>query len=256
MRIFLTALVLLISGYLIHAQAPTTDDFAGLKKQIEKLLVTQERIERELQQIKRLVQAQPSGVAPPIDVSLSVEGAISKGKAHAKVTVIEFSDYECPFCAQFARETWPLLERDYIQTGKIKYVFLNLPIETLHKNAMKAHEAALCADEQGKYWEMRDLLFLKSPAFASSTLVEYAGTAGLKLEQFQACLTSGKFVTQIRRDLSEAQRVGVTGTPTFFVGKTPAAGQSMQTATVLKGAQPYAAFKQAINQALETAAGP
>lgn len=178
---------------------------------------------------------------------LNVDGLPSKGPSTAKVTIIEFSDYECPFCTRHTRQTWPQLEAEYVATGKVKYVFRNFPIPSLHKQAMKAHEAAMCAGDQGKYWPMREVLFKNSPALGEPALVAYARQAGLAVDDFQTCLQSGKHASQISGDIAEAQKAGMTGTPTFFLGMTPAPGAKLQAVRVLRGAQPYAAFKQAID---------
>jgi protein-disulfide isomerase len=187
---------------------------------------------------------------PTRQLLLNVDGAPAKGNPNARLTLIEFSDYECPFCARYTRETWPLLEKNYVKTGKVRYVFRNFPIPKLHNHAMKAHEAALCAGEQGRYWEMHDLLFAKSPAIGQTALIDYAARTGLKADRFQTCLSSEKHVVQIRRDITEARGVGVTGTPTFFLGETVPTQEQMQPLIVLKGNQPYLAFKQAIDRSL------
>jgi protein-disulfide isomerase len=232
--------------------AQTQQEFEALKKQIEKLVAGQQSIEQQLQEIRALIQAQ--GKAPVPVTFLNVEGAPTKGDPRAKVTVIEFSDYECPFCSRYTRDTWPLLEKAYVKTGKVKYVFRNFPIPALHKQAVKAHQAAHCAGEQSKYWEMHDLLFANTPKLGQSALIDYAGRAGLNVDLFQACLASGKHLAQIQQDMSEAKRAGVTGTPTFFLGLTPASGERMQVVRVLTGAQPYAAFEQVIDAMLTAVA--
>jgi protein-disulfide isomerase len=228
--------------------AQTAQEFEALKKQIETLVAGQQSIEKQLQEIRALLQAQGKSAAPVM--FLNVDGAPTKGDPRAKVTIVEFSDYECPFCSRYTRDTWPLLEKGYVKTGKVKYVFRNFPIPALHKQAVKAHQAALCAGEQNKYWEMHDLLFANSPKLGEAALIDYAGRAGLNVDLFKACLAGGKHLAQIQQDMSEAKRAGMTGTPTFFLGLTPARGERMQVVRVLTGAQPYAAFEQVIDAML------
>jgi protein-disulfide isomerase len=257
------AAVVLVGGCLLsgtavsRGYAQTPEQFEALRKQIELLVAGQKTLEQQVQEIRALVRPGAKPAPAAADKLLSVDGAPTKGSPDAKVTVVVFSDYECPFCSGYARESWPLLEQDYVKTGKIKYVFRNFPLTALHKQAMKAHEAALCAGEQGKYWEMHDLLSANSPALGTAALVDYAGRVSLKQAQFQACLNAGHNLRQIWQDVSEGQRAGVTGTPTFFMGLTPQRGSSMQALRVVEGAQPYPAFKQAIDGvlALASAAG-
>ena len=230
----ITTLALTLSVALSHVHAQTPQVFRGVKKRI---------------------QARAKVPQPTPQLLMNVGGAPSKGNPNARVTLIEFSDYECPFCARYTRETWPLLEKEYVTTGKVRYVFRNFPIPKLHNQAMKAHEAALCAGEQGRYWEMHDLLFAKSPAIEQTALIDYAARTGLKADQFQTCLSGGKHLARIRLDITEAQGVGVTGTPTFFLGKTVPTPGKMQPLIVLKGNQPYLAFKQAIDGLLARQAG-
>lgn len=251
---FLVATGLMLSVSLTHADAQTPWDLEAIKKQIEALAAGQHAIEAQLREIRALLQAQTKPL-PVAEVLLNVDGAPSKGEPRAKLTVVEFSDYECPFCARYARETWPLLEREYVKTAKVKYVFRDFPLPTLHKQAMKAHEAAHCAGEQSKYWDMHDLLFANSPAIGRTALIDYAARAGFPSSAFERCLDSGKHITRIRQDIIEGQRAGVSGTPTFFLGVTPSNGAKMQVLTVLRGAQSFAAFRQAIDRLLASNAG-
>lgn len=253
-RTFLVATAVVLSVCFTPAHAQTPQDLEALKKQIEALAAGQQAIERQLREILALLQT-PAKAAPVPDLLVNVDGAPSKGAARAKVTVVEFSDYECPFCARHTRETWPLLEREYIKTAKVKYIFRDFPIPTLHKQAMKAHEAARCAGEQNKYWDMHNLLFANSPAIGRTALLDYAARTGLESKEFERCLDSGKQLTRIQQDISEGRRAGVSGTPTFFLGLTPSNGAKMQAVTVLRGAQSLAAFKQAIDRLLASNAG-
>jgi len=253
-RTFLVATAVILSVCFTRAHAQKPQDLEALKKQIEALAAGQQAIERQLREIRALLQAQTKP-SPVPDVLLNVDGAPSEGDSRAKVTVVEFSDYECPFCARHTRETWSLLEREYVKTAKVKYVFRDFPLPTLHKQAMKAHEAAHCAGEQSKYWEMHHLLFANSPAIGRTALIDYAARTGLASNEFERCLDSGKHVTRIRQDIAEGQRAGVSGTPTFFLGLTPSRGAKMQVLTVLRGAQSFAAFRQAIDRLLASKGG-
>ncbi len=146
----------------------------------------------------------------------------------------------------------PQIESEYIKTGKVKYVVLDFPLESIHKNAFKAAEAARCAGEQGKFWEMHDRLFANQQALASNNLPQHAQALGLDVPKFQHCLDSEKYAADIRKDLAEGQKAGVTGTPGFFLGMTNPNDSKVKTLKVLKGAQPYTSFKDAIESLLSS----
>jgi len=133
-------------------------------------------------------------------------------------------------------------------------VFLDLPLESIHKFAFKAAEAANCAGDQGMYWEMHDRLFESQKALEPWT--PHAEAIGIDVAQFEECLNSGKHANEIRKDMSEAQKAGVTGTPTFFFAVTDPASSKVKTIVRLSGAQPYAAFKAQIDRLLVEAAKP
>jgi protein-disulfide isomerase len=219
-----------------------------MKKDIEALKDGQKAIQRDLDEIKRLLQgARPVADALPRD-PVSIADQPSKGEPKATVALIEFSDYQCPFCGRYTKDTWPQIESEYVSTGKIKYVFRDMPLE-FHKNAFKAAEASHCAGEQGKYWEMHALLFENQAALAPEQLGGYAKSLGLKEAAFQQCLDSGKFAAEIRKDMADASTAGITGTPSFLVGIVQPDGR-VKIARKLVGAKPYAEFKAAFDSLL------
>ena len=146
--------------------------------------------------------------------------------------------------------TLPQIQRDYIKTGKVKYVFRDLPLESIHKQAFKAHEAANCAQDQGKYWEMHNQLFANQKKLRRKDLSAYAKDIGLNLSVFESCLDSGKHVKRIRKDIASAVDVGIRGTPTFLLGYTESDPSKAKAVRMLRGAQPYRQFKQAFDQLL------
>ena len=243
----------LTSLTLLYAQVgftQSTEELKSLRKELEALKQGQITIQKELQEIKNLLggrQAPPQ----PQDVVLNVDDHPYKGDKNTKLTLIEFSDYQCPFCSRHFRETLPQIESDYIKTGKVKYVFRNLPIESIHKEAFKAAEAANCAGEQGKYWEMHDRLFANQNALGLKDLSKHAETLGLDLPKFQQCLDSGREAAKIRKDMADGQKAGVQGTPTFFLGLTEPNGTEVKALRMITGAQPYNNFKEAIESLLE-----
>jgi protein-disulfide isomerase len=249
-------LACLVAGIALTVSAPaqSTDDTAGIKKDIEALKDGQQAIQKDLQEIKKLLAARPAAGAPApeqaLNALISIDGEPTKGDKNAKLTLVEFSEYQCPFCGRHVRDTFPNIDKDYIQTGKVKYVFRDLPLESIHKNAFKAAEAAHCAGEQKKYWEMHDRLFANQNALEPAMLTAHAQAIGLDSKKFQACLDSGKYADQIRKDIAEANKYGITGTPTTVIGMSQPGDKQVKVARVIRGAQGYNAFKAAFDELL------
>ena len=187
-------------------------------------------------QAKVVVNLKP----PPIQrVEVSIQGAPFKGGEKAPVTIVEFSDFHCPFCKRVV-PTLAQLESKY--GDKVKLVFRDFPIESLHPGASKAHEAARCAGEQGKFWPYHDKLFA-GPANSSPELFNrFAKEVGLESAAFETCLSSGKHQAAIKKDIEEGQRLGVAGTPAFFIN-----------GRLFTGAQPLDAFARVIDEELARA---
>jgi len=169
-------------------------------------------------------------------VEVGVDDDAIKGSSNAPVTMIEFSDYECPFCGRYFQQTYPQIVKEYVDSGKVKIVFRDFPL-SFHENAQKAAEAAECAGEQGKYWEMHDKLFKNQDALEVNSLKQYAKELGLNTKTFDDCLDSGKMDSEIQKDFEDGQDAGVSGTPAFFINGIP-----------LTGAQPFEEFKKIIEQ--------
>lgn len=149
----------------------------------------------------------------PIDVS--TEGRPYKGPADAPVTVVEFTDYECPYCAQHFRETYSELLSRYDR--ELRYVIRNFPVSTLHPHAQLAAVAAECAHDQGRFWDYHDLLFERSPALERADLLTYAREARLDLDAFEGCIESEEMAAIVERDFQDGVAYGVRATPTFFI---------------------------------------
>jgi protein-disulfide isomerase len=225
-----------------------------LKKDIQALKEGQQAIQKDLQEIKKLLSARPAAGAPAVDQALnafvSVDGQPSRGDKNAKLTLIEFSEFQCPFCGRHVRETYPQLDKEYIQTGKVKYVFRDLPLESIHKNAFKASEAAHCAGEQNKFWEMHDRLFANQTSLEPAMLTAHAQAIGIDAKKFQACLDSGKYAAEIRKDIADANKLGITGTPTTVIGLTQPNDPKVKILRVIRGAQGFNSFKAAFDELL------
>jgi protein-disulfide isomerase len=244
--------------------AQTSKDMSDLKREIEALKNGQVSIQKDLAEIKNLLlqkelqamkdqlQGRPAQAvpAPETQTMVSIDGGAMKGDKNAKVTLVEFTDYQCPFCSRHIRDTFPQIENDYIKTGKVRYVLREFPLESIHPQAVKAAEAAGCAGEQGKYWEMHDRLFANQNALALPQLPSHAEALSLDAGKFKTCLDSGKVAAKVRKDLADAQKYGATGTPTFFIGLTDPKGSEIKAVRKIVGAQSYAAFKDAIDTLL------
>ncbi len=176
--------------------------------------------------------------APDARVEVSADDDAFLGDADAPVTIIEFSDYECPFCGRFFSQTLPEIKKEYIDKGLVKLVYRDFPL-SFHPNAQKAAEAAECAGDQGSYFEMHDKIFENQQAIGVANLKAYAADLGLNTVAFSNCLDSGKYAQEVRDDTADGQAAGVSGTPSFFInGKK------------LIGAQPFDAFKAIIDAEL------
>ncbi len=191
---------------------------------------------REKNPLQQPQQGQQPSQPEIIDVSIDDDSIL--GDENAPVTIIEFSDYECPFCARFYLNTFPQLKREYIDTGKVKLVYRDFPL-SFHQNAQKAAEAAECAGEQDKYYEMHDKIFENQQAITATNLKEYAKEIGLNTNEFNECLDSGEMANEVQKDFQDGQSIGIRGTPTFFInGK------------LLRGAQPFEEFQKIIEKEL------
>lgn len=182
--------------------------------------------------------------------TINVKGAPARGPADQVVTLIEFSDYECPFCIRHFTETMPQIEAQYIRTGKIRYVFRDFPIDQLHPGAIRGHMATRCADEQGKFWEMQTRMFSAPGTHTDEALQAQADAAGLAAQPFRDCLSSGRTMPDVRKTVQLAVDLGANGTPAFFVGLRDPATEDVRIVTAVSGAQPFAAFEKAIATAV------
>jgi protein-disulfide isomerase len=186
-----------------------------LRPQIAEYLREERRREVALQLEERLFRER--GVVihfEPVRLSLNNEGAPYLGPRNAPVTLVEFSDFECPYCAQLV----PTLKRLKETFGDdLRIVYRHFPLSSIHPGAFKAAEASLCAHEQGRFWEMHDLMFAEMRQLAVADLNEKARRLGLDGRRFDECLDSGRFTEQVQNDLQEAARIGVTGTPALFI---------------------------------------
>lgn len=252
----LSVVVLIFFTQLTFGQRrPTSEELQLLRKDVNTIKANQAEIEKAVKELKDLARGagQPAAPPAPESIVLGIDDDPVKGDRKARLVLIEFSDFQCPFCARFVRETLPEIEKDYIKTGKLKYVFRDFPITSAHKDAFKAALAAGCALDQGKYWEMHDRLFENQAAFTVYNLTQNAEAVGLNKETFQQCLNKNEYETEVQSDFADGLKAGVNQTPTFFLGLTESNSPKVKVLTVISGAKPYAVFKAAIDSALQQA---
>jgi protein-disulfide isomerase len=173
----------------------------------------------------------------------------SKGSAKAPVTVYEMSDFQCPYCKTFALETFPQLERDYIRTGKVRWVFINFPLTSVHAHASAAAELALCAARQRGFWRVHDLLFQHQETWAplkeaGPFFVSLADSAGLSKKTLLTCLETPATLNAVQADAEGAARSGASSTPSFYI-----------EGGLLEGAQPLELFRRVLDSVYAEKAG-
>lgn len=189
---------------------------------------------------------QQAAPTPGAKVNVAVGGLPILGNKNAKVTIIEFADFRCPFCEQFFTNTEPQILKDYVDTGKVKFAFRNFAF--LGDPSVVAANASECANDQGKFWDFYNYLYKNQPAetdtsmYNTDTLTQAAVSLGMDDSKFRNCLDNKTDAAKATKDMTDGQAAGVSGTPTFFVN-----GVS------LVGAQPYSAFKALIDQELAKA---
>lgn len=239
-------------------------EIAALRRQVQELREQQAQMQRELTAIKNFLQslierAQPQqqgGAAAPnvpglVGSLVPTAGEPAMGSPSAKVTIMEVSDYQCPFCKRQVVQTFPRLDAEYIKTGKVQYMFVDYPIAQLHPTAARSHEAANCAAEQGKYWQMHMSLFTSPVAKDDAALIAQAKSAGLDAALLQSCLASGKYAGAVQASVKRMEQLGIGGTPMVLIGLTPGPGQPMKVVKFVYGAEPFPVFKAAIDSLLQ-----
>ena len=255
------------------AAGQTSQAQPAIDQRIAAVEATQQQILKELRELKLLIQQsrlplQPGGLvpnanaapppaaaarpAPPQvpDFDLSLAGSPSKGKPDARLVILEFSDFECPFCGRYSRDTYAQVIKEYVDTGKARYVFRHLPIESLHPRALRASEAAECAHAQGRFWDFHDRLFNNQQLLTEPELTKHAQALTLNMPTYEKCMAAQLTTpAKIRQDQGEGGRAGVSGTPTFFLGTLTKDGK-MKPLRRLVGAHPIASFRTAIDAVL------
>ena len=220
------------------------------KEQGEALLEELKNISKRLEKIEKqgLSTAKRGRPSRPTTAEVSTLGNPVMGDKNAPITLVEFTDYQCPFCKRFYNNTFLELKEKYIDTGKVRLVLRDLPLP-FHSQARPAAIATHCAGEQGQYWQMHDALFKNEKILKQGNFESFAEILGLDKEPFLQCMKSDRFDKDIDKDLADARKSQITGTPTFVLGKTT---DNVVKGTLVTGAQPLAAFEGHIEKLLKT----
>lgn len=233
-------------------------DLHAVLRRVEMLEATQLRMLRELESIsmqlaerRMAAPAAPLRGTPPLPVVpsalQSIADAAVKGSPDAAVVLIEYADFQCPYCGQFARQILPEIEQRYVSTGKLRVVFKHMPLQEIHPQAVMAAETAECARQQGKFWPVHDALFADQ-RLDEASLVEKARTNGISIQPFSECVR-GNGGVRVKQDLAAARALGLAVTPTFLIGRD--VGGAVKVEQMLTGVRSVDIFASAIEAMLD-----
>jgi len=243
-RIPATLAAVVVACATSSAQSPQTSQpapSATIQQQNEDIL-------RELRAIRLLLESVITPQRPPQPTTGRVTNlkGYSLGSATAPLTMVEFTDLQCPFCRQFALSAFDEIKKNWIDTGKLRYISRDFPLD-FHPQAMPAARAARCAGEQGKFWEMRLALMRNADLLTPPYITKTAADLKLDANAFSACTATTKYDAEIRAEMQEGTRLGIDGTPTFIIGRT---SSTAIEGPMLVGALPYARFDAKLKELL------
>lgn len=221
--------------------------------------ITSEQAQQILDELKAIRKALEQGggqagqpaPAPDDKVSFAFPaGGLSEGKADAPLVLVEYTDYQCPFCQQFHNTAYPQIKTNYIDSGKVRFVSRDFPLD-FHENARRGAYAARCAAEQGKYWELRHAMIVNASQLQQDKINSYAANVKMDVAKFQSCIAGDKYKAAIDKDIAEGMAAGVNGTPSFVLGRVV---DGKLTGVRMVGAMPYEQFDAKIQEMLAQAA--
>ena len=226
------------------AQGLTAAQGEAILNELKEIRVLLEQMQKQLGVPAAAARPAP---APDLPVKVPIRDGHALGSTTAPLVMIEFTDYQCPFCRNFAVSTFPALKTRYIDTGRLQFVSRDFPLD-FHPQALIAAHAARCAADQGKYWEIRPVLLANSSALQRDKLLTYGRDLGLELTSYQRCIDNEVHAASIKTDLADAQAAGVEGTPSFILGRRLPSG--IVEGTRIVGAQPVSTFDARIAELL------
>ena len=200
-----------------------------------------DQILNELRQIRQLLEKQGAKEQPKEEITrakLNLEGFAMLGSKEAPLTVVEFTDYQCPFCQRFHVTAFPDLKKNYIDTGKVRFYSRDMPLD-FHANAMRAAQAARCASDQGQFWTLRDVMGSNPDKLDLEHILGFAGDLKMDAKAMRTCVEGEKYKNAVQTDVLEAMKIGANATPTFVIGKSTPEGVDGE---LMVGAMPYIMF--------------
>jgi len=260
------ALIAVVLGSLLSlpptcsAQSTRPNDIRSLRAEVESLKLAHQAVLQEMHllraAIERLTSPTPAVSAPASSRTTYLEASDgrSKGSPDAPLILVEFSDYHCPFCGEYFRNTYSLIDTKYVATGLVRYVFRDYPVFSVLPNMMAPAEAAHCAGEQGQFWPMHDAIFNNQRALTRDSLISYGRAIGVDLTALATCLKERRNADIVKRGLRDGSAAGVRGTPTFFIAVAEPDHTRLRVLRVIHGAQSYAYMEHAIDELLQNLA--
>lgn len=214
--------------------------FSELRQEVKKLKQDFSKLEETVRQRKEKKEKGQKNTG----LQLNLKGTYPLGNEKAKVAIVEFTDYQCPYCLKHNNKTLPLIKKQYIDSGKIKYIVKDYPLG-FHNLALSAALSTRCAGKQGKYWGMHDLIFANQRTLKEAVFTTFAAQLKLDMALFAACLKDTAMKGLIENDMTEAEAIGVQGTPAFFVGRVE--GDRLVDVKALYGAQSFKSFSRVLD---------
>lgn len=237
---------LLIFSSPTQGEVTVAEELQEIRQELKALRVEVERLRKALETMRKTAKVSP--LPQTSEVHVDFERAL--GSPRARVGIIEFSDYQCPYCRRFHTETFEALRHKYVDTGEVLYSYRDFPLD-FHPEAKPAAIAANCAGEQGAYWPMQRRLFGNQRSLGAAHYRHFAQQMQLNVETYKTCLTDPDKVKRVNEDRNEGERLGVRGTPHFFIGRLESG--ILTDVRSISGAQPFAVFAQAIELLLKSA---
>jgi len=246
--LIILAILLLVS---LGLNAWTLSQLTSVKKELRDQSNKVSNLINDVNNLKNDSGKEKSRPSPDQKVMVAFDNDPVKGDPNAPVTIVEFSDYQCPFCRRFHKEVLPKIQQEYISTGKVRYIFRDFPL-SFHKNAMPAAVSANCAGEQGKYWVMNEFLFNNPSKLDTDSILASVKGLGLDYDKFSNCVMNeeSKQEAEINSDMQAGRNYGVKGTPSLFIGRT-GNGNQME-ALYLRGLRPFSSIKPTIENLLNS----
>ena len=246
-----TSLTLFLFYFGVQAGAYAQENTHDLKNEINELKQEQKALREDLKVIKELLLKTQMPVPPKVnvkDVEFELGNNPAKGSDSAPLVLVEFSDYQCPFCARHTKETYPELYKKYIKTGKLRYVVMDKPLP-IHDMADEAAEAAHCANEQDKFWKIHNEMMSRPETIGN--LNSLASSLGLDMKKFKSCMETKKYANDIASNVSLSNKLNIFGTPGFVIASSdPGNPQKVKGINFIAGARPFKQFQKEIDQAL------